>query len=125
MLSFFDYVFYSICKLYMRAKDDSPEFSAICVMTLFYVLNAISIFFIFVISLGYKVTTDTWMAILACIFFFALNFLRYNRISYHTLHEKWKNESNSIKRKKRIFVLIYLIGSTIVVLILIFRKSIF
>jgi hypothetical protein len=129
MMKFFDYVYYKSCQFYYaNGEGDGAGISGLAFLSLIQYLNLISIIAILWLIFPYKfVFTGGAKVITALIFIIivVVNGFRYNKMNYNTLRERWDNEDKKIKRKKEIRVIFYILITVIIVIGLIFRKSIF
>ena len=118
MIKFFDYVFYRVCKAYSKTKDSSPDGAAVAVVTLMQLFNIISLFDLFGIIKQHKYSTLFFeLACGGCLLIF--NYIRYIYLetnNFRIMDAKWGNENHSFE--KGILTFIYIVGSSILVLIL-------
>ena len=123
MMIFFDYVFYRMAKVYKGTKDNSPEFAAVCLLSLLQCLNLFSIIIINWQIFHYSQTINKLVIGIIMVVWIILNAIRYNKLNYDILNEKWGNEAATTKKKKGTIVIIYILLSITLVIALIFRKS--
>jgi hypothetical protein len=111
MQSFFDYLYYKACKLY--AKEDGAALSGVVVVAVLQMFNLLAFFFLMDIILKRKLPLNKIMVLLILAILVILNGIRYNKITYAILDEKWKNEIESKKIKHQLLVLLYVSVSVI------------
>ena len=110
---FFDYVFYRVCKAYMRAKSTSPEFAGASIVALMQCFNIVSVvMFVGIIRHDKSLLNKTFGFVLA-ILFLVINYIRYvyrEGHSYKVMSERYDNERRHTT--KGTLVLLYIIIST-------------
>ena len=112
MLHFFDYVYYRSSKFYFDNKGTSSKISGLCVIVLMHVFNVGILFFLYCAISKTKPLIRVPIILFTLIFFFLLDGVRYNKLNYEILFDKWKNEP--YPHKKGALVIIYIISSSIV-----------
>jgi hypothetical protein len=122
MLTFFDYVYYTICRYYYKNNDKGARISALALLSLIQCFNLFSLFVIFDL-LKYLPDNRKYIAVFSYILLLILNGIRYNKFNFDVLDEKWGGEKVNTKKKKNFFIGGYFILSIIIVVILIFRNS--
>jgi hypothetical protein len=111
MFLFFDYVFYKSCNLYAKKNPDGAGLSGLSVLVLMHVFNLLSILFLVSIILENKRFINKFLVLALFVFLFIVNGIRYNKITYVSLKERWDCEDKNRKNKRQALVLIYIIGS--------------
>jgi uncharacterized membrane protein len=110
MLNFFDYTYYPICRFYEKYDNGNPRITALCFLSVFHVLNLMSIYSIFSLVLAHKIFLNSIAS--AAIYIAVLVYgIRYKRLNYDVLKEKWKNMNDGDKSKKRILIICYYVIS--------------
>lgn len=113
MFRFFDYVYYKACNFYLRENPDSVGLSGLIIIALMQVLNLLTCFFLMSIILGRKFHINKLLLIALCILLLVVNGIRYNKLTYAILKDKWDNEEENKKIKGQLLVLLYISGSAI------------
>lgn len=113
MLNFFDYTYYRVCKAYYKTKDSNPRIAGLCIITLMHFFNILSVFCLFCISIQKKIYINKILALFVILILMILNGIRYNKLHYGILQEKWQNENADIQTKKGVMVLAYILLSTV------------
>jgi len=110
---FFDYIFYLTYKGYSKAIDNGPEMAAVVVLSCVQSFNLLSGVLIFCLISHDKSLASKFLMGVVYVIFIVANYVRYiykeNR-NYKVTNEK-ATESN--KRLKVFFAVIYLISSTV------------
>ena len=120
---FFDYVYYRICKFYRGTKDTSPEFAAVCVVTLLEALNLIFLTGFCAQLVHYYFNPNKIISILILLIWLILNALHYNRINYDILNERWGYEGSKIRSMRGVLVLFYVLISIFAVITLVIWRA--
>lgn len=120
---FFDYIFYRVGAVYKTTQDRSPEFAAVCVVSLIEILNAIFLIGIYEQIFHFYFTPNKLTTILGLITVLTLNAFRYNKLDYDSLNEKWGKENIEIKKRKGTAVFVYIFLSVITVIGLIIWRA--
>ena len=111
---FFDYIFYRVCKAYLKAKDSSPYFASACVISLIQLLNVLSFSFIFCLILHDKSFINKLYTLILSLILLIFNYRRYiykeNR-TYKILSEKWEKETPIETNNRSVFTFLYIILS--------------
>lgn len=110
---FFDYVYYRICMFYDK-YEKAAETSGLLVLTLMYAFNIFSISSIFEIILRRKFNPGKLSIVVFLATLLVLNGMRYNKIDFASLKEKWKDENTFTRIRRGRGVLVYIIISTII-----------
>ena len=111
MFSFFDYVYYKACKTY--AKENGAALSGVVVMAALQMLNILTILFFICVALKTKGLISKLLIIILYVSLLILNGLRYNKITYSILDEKWGMELKGEKTKHQLVVILYVCVSFI------------
>jgi hypothetical protein len=114
MLTFFDYIYYKVCKAYASVKDSGPEFTAACVVALMQYLNFFSCFELIELIKHDKTILNKFIVIIGMAFFLVFNYIRYvysEKNNYDVLKTRFEDELNSYR--KGVLVTIYIIVSTV------------
>jgi ABC-type Fe3+ transport system permease subunit len=117
LMSWFDYVYYRVYVAYQK-KDPDPWMYATSLVTVCPLLN------LFIIDTIFEYFTNTYIAaslgkpILYVIAATALvlNYRKYgynNQRSYQKFHARWKDEPKKLRRKRGIWVLVYILASVL------------
>lgn len=126
MLRFFDYVYYKSCQFYFRHGEGSGSgISGLAFLSLIQFLNLLSIVTIFWLVFPYEfILTARDKIIVAFIYIIIIvtNGIRYNKLNYDILKDKYESEDERIQQKKQIGVIFYLVITILIVIALIFRK---
>lgn len=116
MLTFFDFLYYSIYKLYNEAKDGGSEFAASCAIAglqSFNISSAIFLYGIIVYNNGVVYASKIFAGILI-VTLIALNYIRYiwiKKFHYEVIREKLELKSLKYRKRNRLFQIIYLLGT--------------
>ena len=116
ILRFFDFIFYKTYRYYVNSgESDIPGTYALCVITLFPLLNISTlIFFSFDIFKVQNWNYDKVVLLLLFIFVLFLNYYRiYKNVGIRELLKKWDNADIKLKKKLNSFKLVYFIISII------------
>lgn len=114
-MKFFDYLFYRIAFAYFNTKDTSPEFAAVCIVSVMQSFAILDFIMLLAIAKHDKTVLNLTIVIAVCVFFLVFNYIRYiyqEKITYAVLKERWENESK--KSEKGIAVLFFVIVSTVI-----------
>lgn len=113
MLQFFDYLYYRACEFYRKNDKEDPAFafSGIALVSATQGLNIMSLLFSFYLIIHKTFHFGKLEAIALAIILLTFNIIRYNRIGYGLLNDRWKNEDEKIKNKKKSFVIVYIVLS--------------
>ena len=111
MFSFFDYVYYKACKIY--AKENGAALSGVVVMAALQMLNILTILFFICVALKTKGLISKLLIIILYVSLLILNGLRYNKITYSILDEKWGIEPKGEKTKHQLIAILYVCVSFI------------
>jgi hypothetical protein len=111
-MNFFNYFFYRICGLLINTKldEEHPEITARGFISLFQFFNAVSLVYLFT---KIVISIQIVLFISLPIYFFNLFFFL-TRTKLKGFSEKWALESKSIKRKKGLFIILYIILSLVI-----------
>jgi len=113
MLHFFDYLYYKSCNLYAKRNPEGAGLSALPVVALFQMFNLSTVFFLFNIILEKNIPVNKLWIVASCALLLVLNGIRYNKLTYAILKERWDNEEENKKIKKQLLLLLYIVGSTV------------
>ena len=116
VLHFFDYLYYKSCNLYAKRNPEGAGISGLCVVALFQMFNLSAVFFLFNIILDKNIPVSKLLILAGCILLLILNGIRYNKVTYAVLKEKWDYEEENKKIKKQLLLLLYIVGSVILCL---------
>ena len=97
MLHFFDYLYYKSCNLYAKRNPEGAGISGLSVVALFQMFNLSTVFFLFNIILDKNIHVNKLLIVAVCALLLVLNGIRYNKLTYAILKERWDNEGK--KRK--------------------------
>ena len=114
MLSFFDYFFYRASVFYDTGKDNGPAIAGLFILSLMQFFNLLSIECLIEIIRLKKFEIPKVAVVLVIILLSVINGIRYNKLSYDLLKKRWDNESEKQKKKRGVFVLLYLLLSTVI-----------
>lgn len=117
MLSFFEYFFYRVYDLYTRhGEKDVPVFYGIAVLTLFQMLSIIVIILIYILISG-NLLSDINFELWVLGIVFVINYIYFMRNDRHRKIIKHYSQESKVQRKKRgIFILVYVIAVVIMLL---------
>jgi hypothetical protein len=135
-MKFFNYLFYRVAGYYLnRWKDVRGPVYGITLVTLMQLTHLWMIFIIaalFSDQVNYylfeKWETKTFLyswILYPCLLAYGLNMLKYLKfLKYEYYKEKWRDEEDSLKRKRGWLIILYIILTIVATVILaIFRKS--
>ena len=117
---FFDFIFYRTYKQYIKWGElDIPDGYALCVITLFPCLNISSLLFFGINFFRVKSWDyNVWTILLFFLLVMFLNYQRvYKKIGLQNLIKRWDEVDNRKKRQYRVWMLLYLILSMIVLFV--------
>ncbi len=101
ILTFFDYVYYRVCTFYNNSGEKRSSITGLFIISLFYFFNLISVagfaIIIFKIDLP-AINKSAFLIVNICIVI--LNGIRYNKLKYDVLNERWGNEDEITNEKK-------------------------
>ena len=113
--NFFDFIFYRTYTFYKTAGDNMPGIYALCIITLFPLLNLSSLIFI-LIDL-FKIKGWNYSKLLLLSFFFCVLLINYYRIYRHIgvkkILEKWDEADKKSKKRLGTGMMVYLIASMV------------
>ena len=118
MFNFFDYLFYRICRYYEKHKEDSPMFSGIALLSLIQSVNLFILYGVICLIFNYRPSHIKLIAIGTCFFLVLFNGFRYYKFTYPILKEKWQNEEPKIQKRKKRFLIAYIVLILILTFIL-------
>jgi hypothetical protein len=110
MLSFFDYVYFSICKAYSKTKATNPAITAAIIVTVLQCLNILGLVCIISLANRSKVLGSKIVFALLYIAFLIFNYVKYiyrDDNNYETLKIKYDRKSGTL-------ALIYILISTVI-----------
>ena len=116
ILSFFDYVFYIVCKRYSNTNSSSAEGTAFCIVSALQGFNLISCLLIFELIKEDKTLLNKGLVICTMIVLFILNYIKYiykENNNFEIMKERWGNQ---IEPNKIALVTLYIILSVVLVL---------
>jgi glucan phosphoethanolaminetransferase (alkaline phosphatase superfamily) len=113
MPNFFDYVYYKACNFYKKETPGSQGVSGLTIMAVVQLFHIFTCFFLITIFLKRKIHFNKLFIVGLCILLLVLNGIRYNKLTYSILKEKWDNEDRNTKQRKQALVLLYIILSII------------
>jgi hypothetical protein len=129
MLHFFDYVYYKSCQFYDKHGEGSGAgISGLAFLSLIQFLNLLSVVTVFWLIFPYEFILTTGDKILGAFVYIVIIFIngiRYNKLNYDILKERWDNEDKKNQRKKQIGVISYILITIVSVNVLMLRKSVF
>jgi len=124
MITFFDFLYYSIYKLYSKTSDTSPEFAACCAVSGFQAFNIGSVVMLYGILVeGREIYISKLFGGSSIIILIDLNYIRYIRIdkfSTEVLKAKWEDDLSNYRKKYRLPLIIYMALSILLFFGLIF-----
>lgn len=120
---FFDYLYYKVCIFYLKSGDSGARIGALCVVTLFQFLNLFSLFAILSLVLNGMIKNGKLTGFILGIGLLVYNGFRYNKLNFDVLKDKWQNEDQHSRIRKKTFIIIYLILSVLILVSLIFRNQ--
>ena len=124
MLRFFDYVYYRTCIFYEKSGEKkSYRISALVLLSALHVLNLFFLFQLIFTFLNYLPNINKYIAIIPYAAFLILNGVRYNKLNYDVLRERWANEDVKSYQKKGVGVVLYMLLSAVIVVVLIIIKA--
>jgi hypothetical protein len=97
--------------LYAKGNPGGAGLSALPVVALFQMFNLSTVFFLFNIILDIKIPVSKLLIVAGCALLLVLNGIRYNKLTYAILKERWDNEEENKKVKKQLLLLLYIVGS--------------
>jgi hypothetical protein len=123
--NFFDYVYYKCCQFYDRNGEGSGAgISGLALLSVFQILNLISIMAaIFQIFHYYININKFWFAV-PFLALLILNGIRYNKLNYGVLSERWRSEDAIKMNKNETGVTIYMVSTVIIVIAVIIWRAI-
>ena len=116
IFTFFDYLFYSVSKLYSKANNNNHEFAAVCVVSLMQTLNLFCFYYLLVQD---RSLINKYFVGILFIALLVFNYIRYiykETRSYKILDEKIDKTK---KQKKGIIAILYIILSFVLCLALV------
>jgi hypothetical protein len=122
IIRIFDYVYYRVYHIYkIKWKDSTPGAYATSLVTLLQsLLFAVIPIFVHSAIIDTKVELDKKYFIGIFIVFFIFNYLRYFKVTnYKNLANKWDNEEKVKRRKKGVYVVLFIIITLITFLALV------
>ena len=111
MLTYFDYVFYKLSKLYSQKSPSSGPIGGLVVAAFLQCCLVMSIFFLIEIINREKYHVSKLIFLGVFVLIIILNGIRYNKVTYPDLDERWKNEDSGKKARKQMLVLLYIFVS--------------
>lgn len=112
----FDYMFYRIAYFYEHRfmHGVSKELSAMAILTLFELLNILSVLNYFELDSKFSGNGNVLFSIILYVILSVLNYLRYFKITnYNKLEKKWRDESSIVRHIKSFFIWLYFVLSFI------------
>jgi branched-subunit amino acid ABC-type transport system permease component len=130
MLSFFDYLYYSIFKLYSKSSDSSPEFAASCAVSGFQAFNIVTLYLFYSTiiekkEIVYVPKTLALVIILVLIIFNYIRYIRVKKFNYVMIKDKLNTKSLSDQNYLKVFQIIYLVVSLLTCFGLVFYVAYF
>lgn len=114
MFSYFDYIFYRVCKAYSGTISRDPAGSAMSFVSLIQLFNILTFEFLFEIIIQHKAHISKILIVIIGILLLVFNYRRYiykDDRSDKVLNEKWRTESQNLKIKNGILTILYIIIS--------------
>ena len=112
---FFDFIFYRTYTFYKTAGDNMPGIYALCIITLFPLLNLSSL--IFVLIDLFKIKNWNYSKLLLLVLFFCILLIIYyriyRRIGIKQIMEKWDEADKKSKKRLGTGMIVYLIASVV------------
>ena len=99
--------------MYAKRNPEGAGLSALPVVALFQMFNLSTVFFLFNIILEKNIPVNKLWIVASCALLLVLNGIRYNKLTYAILKERWDNEEENKKIKKQLLLLLYIVGSTV------------
>ncbi|AXP80839.1 hypothetical protein CJ739_1753 [Mariniflexile rhizosphaerae] len=116
-MNFFDYVYYRSYSLYKNILGDStPMLYALCVVSLMQQFNVFTMLYFAYVYLDLNMNINKYVLYASFLVFIIPNYLRYSKFSYEQMDEKWRNVSKNKKIRGTIFMVLYIILSTIAII---------
>jgi hypothetical protein len=113
MLNFFDYLYYKACEYYSRSGEKDAAFSGLLIVAAVHSFNILSVIFIINLITHTKISVNKYYWIGVAILLLILNGIRYRKYNYTILRERWVNEEESVKKRKKTIVALYITLSTV------------
>jgi hypothetical protein len=113
MLEFFDYVYYKSVKFYSKTDKAGAGITGLSVMSLMHFCNIYSIFMVVCLLVNKNIDVGKLSVLALLALLLIANFIRYNKLTYGLLKERWDNEDKKLKRRKGWLVVLYICSSFI------------
>jgi hypothetical protein len=124
MFRFFDYVYYRTCIFYNKSGEKtSYRISGLVLLSVLQVLNLLFLFQLTFTFLNYWPSLNKYIAVILYVIFLILDGIRYNKLNYDVLRERWANEDAQSYQRKGIWVVLYILLSVLLVIVLIIVKA--
>lgn len=111
-MKFFDYIFYRVCRAYLRASENGAEGSAFAVVSLVQTFNIISIIMLIGMIIHKKSVLNKGVGLFILFSLYLINYIRYiykSNNNYQILKTRWENEK--FQFRNGMLALTYLIVS--------------
>jgi hypothetical protein len=119
---FYDYMYYSFCRYYYKNKDDSARFTGLGTLCIIQTITLFEISALF--KLDKKLDfNETVVGLITYFLLIIINGIRYNRLNYDVLSERWNDEGEGTKEQKVISIRAYIVITIIVFIILVFINT--
>jgi peptidoglycan biosynthesis protein MviN/MurJ (putative lipid II flippase) len=118
MLTFFDYLYYSLRKFYSRNNKESAGFSALAVITITQTLNVLALYDLYGLMTRTKLNISKLIVLVLYFSVIILNVLRYSKLDPDIIKEKWENKKENQKIILRTSFFLYVVLSFVVELAL-------
>lgn len=109
----FDYLYYSTCKFYAKTDKDGAGLSGLAVVALMQSFNLLSIDIIIELWFHRNFAIGKPSIIGLGILLLIMNGVRYNKLNCPVLKEKWDSEAENTAIRKRVWVFLYILISSI------------
>lgn len=107
---FFDYLYYAICKFYLKTMDSSPEFAAVCICSLLQCAVIFILVEIHTIVIGDKSGLNKFIGLIVMLGSVVFNYLRYihnENNNYKKIQIKWASQSSTSRVLYRVFLITF------------------
>jgi hypothetical protein len=118
---FFDFLYYEICKVYLKTIDSSPEFAAACICSLLECSVIWIAVNIYSIVTGDKFTINNAVIVIVSLSFIVINYVRYiysEDSDYKVIKIKWEAQTEAKRIRYRVLLVIFCLLTTVGSLIL-------
>ncbi len=113
MFTFLNYTYYNICRFYDNNGASNAKITAVIVIALIQYLNLYAIFLLINLILNTTLHLGKLLIFILYTLAVILNGIRYNKFNYDILKERWDNEDKRQRKKKVMFVILYIVLSSL------------